>query len=64
MKLDQIIEQEYGVGAVACSPVVVLWAVEKITDKEQAKKELKRINNLRAKHGKPLAYAEYGSHAY
>jgi len=62
--LESIIENEYGVGVVTCDPIVILWAVEKITDKQVARKELKKVNALRSKYGKPVAYAPWGSHAY
>lgn len=62
--LVSIIEAEYGVGAVNCDPVVILWAVEKIQNKSDAKKELRKVNLLRSKYGAPFVHAPWGSHAY
>lgn len=62
--IERICEEIYGCGIAAAPVEAVLWAVERIADKIQARKELSRANRIRAKHGKPLAYAPYGHHAF
>lgn len=62
--VERICEELYGCGIAAAPVEAVLWSVEKITDKAKAQAELKRANRIRAKHGKPLAYAPYGHHAF
>lgn len=63
-KLENILCDIYGVGAVHACPTTVLWAADRIDDVETAKKELRRINRLREKHGAPLAYPPYGSRLF
>lgn len=62
--IETILYKDYGVSACSAPKEAVLWALAKIVDKEQANKELKRLNRVRAKFGKPLVYATYGSHAF
>lgn len=64
MNIEKIISDEYGVGIAAAPAYAVLWAAEKISDKQTAQSELKRANKIRARHGVPLAYAPYGHHAF
>lgn len=64
MKIEQILSSVYGVGIVCAPACAVLWAAEKIESKEDARKELKRANRIRGKHGAPYVYAPYGHHAY
>ena len=59
-----ILEKVYGVGPVVAPKEAVLWASEKIEDKTLARKELKRVNRIRSKHGAPLVYAPYNHHAF
>lgn len=63
-KIDLICEQVYGVGIAAAPVEAVLWSAERIADKATARKELKRANAIRSKHGRPLAHAPYGHHAF
>jgi hypothetical protein len=62
--IETILADVYGVGVAAAPVIAVLWAAERIADKSAAKAELRRANGIRAKHGKPLAYAPYGHHAF
>lgn len=62
--IETILYKDYGVSACSSPKEAVPWAIEKIADKELAKKELKRFNRIRAKFGKPMVYAPYGSHAF
>lgn len=62
--IETILSKVYGVGVAVAPMEAVLWAVEKIADKATAQKELKRANRIRAKFGKPVVYAPYGSHAF
>lgn len=62
--IERILSEVYGVGVAVAPKEAVLWAAEKIADKEQARKELKRANRIRAKFGKPVVYARWGSHAF
>jgi len=55
--------EEYGVGAVAADPVVVLWAAAKLPA-VQAKRELKSLNRRREALGAPLVYAPFGHNAF
>jgi hypothetical protein len=62
--IERICEMEYGVG-IAIAPVeAVLWSAEMISDKEKAKSELSRANEIRTIYGMPPAYAPYGHHAF
>lgn len=63
-QLEMILNNDYGVGAVVAPKEAVLWAAAKIENKDEARKQLKAINRIRAKHGAPLVYAPYGHHAY
>lgn len=60
----KILEAEYGVGPVVAPVCAVLWAAEKIPDREVAAKEIYRLNRIKAKHGAPLVYVPYGHHAF
>lgn len=62
--IERICEEIYGVGIAAAPVETALWAAARIADKETARKELTRANKIRAKHGKPLAYAPWGHHAF
>ena len=62
--IERICEQVYGVGIASAPVEAVLWAADRITDKEIARKELTRANLIRARYGRPLAYAPYGSNAF
>lgn len=48
---EKTLNEVYGVGIVAAPPYAVYWAVDAIEDTEQAKKELKKINSIRERHG-------------
>lgn len=61
MSAEKILNNEYGVGVVCAPTCAVLWAVEKCSN---PKKELYKINQIKAKHGAPLAYAPYGHVAF
>jgi hypothetical protein len=63
-QLEKILNDVYGVGVVVAPREAVLWAAEKIENKDEARKQLKAVNRIRAKHGAPLAYAYYGHHAF
>lgn len=63
-KIENILEENYGVSLETCSPQAILWAASLITDDERAKDELKRANDYRAKIGQPLAYPDYGSRLF
>lgn len=63
-QLEMILNNEYRVGVVVAPKEVVLWAAAKIEGKEEAQKQLKAINRIRAKNGAPLVYAPYGHHAF
>ena len=60
-QITGIIENEYGVGVAIAPTCAVLWAAEKCDDPRKA---LKAVNSIRAKHGKPLAYAPYNHVAF
>lgn len=62
--IETILSSIYGVGVAVAPKEAVLWAVEKITDQDKARKELKRANRIRAKYGKPVVYAPYGHWAF
>lgn len=62
--IEQICAEIYGVGIASAPVEAVLWSAERIADNETARKELTRANRIRARHGKPLAYAPYGHHAF
>ena len=47
-KLEQILNSEYGVGIVCAPACAVLWAAEKIENKNEARNELKKANKIRA----------------
>lgn len=57
-----ILTNEYGVGIVAASATTVAWAARQIAEThgiEAAKKELRKANNIRNKHGATWCYEEY-----
>lgn len=60
VSIENILCEVYGVGLCFADPVTVLWAAEKIEDIEVAKKELKKANRIREKHGKCLVYVPFG----
>lgn len=62
--IETILSEVYGVGVCYAPKEAVLWASEKIADKEQARKELTRANKIRGKHGFPLVHAPWGHHAF
>lgn len=62
--IQRICETVYGCGIAAAPVEAVLWSAERIISKDDARKELSRANRIRASHGKPLAYAPYGHHAF
>lgn len=62
--IETICANVYGVGIAAVPVEAVLWSAERIADKSKAQSELKRANRIRARHGRPLAYAPYGHHAF
>lgn len=62
--IERICEEVYGVGIAAAPVETVLWACERISDIDVARQELSRANKIRAKHGKPLAHAPWGHHAF
>jgi len=59
--IRKILEDKYGVGILAASPVTVLWAAESIADATQAKRELRAANRLRERYGVIPAFPEYGT---
>lgn len=62
--IETILADVYGVGVAVAPAYALLWAAERIADKADARAELRRANRIREKHGKPLAYAPYGHHAF
>jgi hypothetical protein len=48
---EHTLNNTYGVGVVSAPAYSVYWALDAIQDIEQAKKELKWINDLRKRHG-------------
>lgn len=62
--ITRICEEIYGCGIAVAPVTAVLWAAERIKDKTLARSELARANKIRARHGKPLAYAPFGHHAF
>ena len=62
--LETILSQLYGVGPVAAPKEAVLWAADRIEDANIARKEIKRINRIRSKFGKPVVYVPFGHKAF
>jgi hypothetical protein len=60
----EILYARYAVGIVAAPAYAVLWAAESIADTATAKKELRKANRLREKHGAMPAYPEYGTRLF
>jgi hypothetical protein len=61
--ITKITNERYGAGILIFDPTVILWAADKAADEigvEAAKKELKKVNGMRHKHGKPDATFPYG----
>jgi hypothetical protein len=63
-QLETILNNEYRVGVVVAPKEVVLWAAAKLDTPEEAHKQLKAINRIRAKHGAPIVYAYCGHKAF
>lgn len=63
-QVAKILSEEYGIGALVAPPYAVIWAAEKIENTEQAKAELKELNQYRVKLGFSLVRPEYGSRLF
>ena len=57
--LANILSTEYGVGPAIAPVEAVLWAAEKLPV-SQAKQELRELNAMRQRQGRPLVYVPYG----
>lgn len=57
--LANILSTEYGVGIMVAPTEAILWAAEKMPV-EQAKQELRELNSMRQRQGRPLVYVPYG----
>lgn len=64
--IQTICEETYGVSVVMAPVNAILWAAWELAedDPDAARKELKKANRLREKHGRPLAYAPHGHPAF
>lgn len=60
-QIEKILNDEYGVGIAVAPTCATLWAAEKCED---PRGQLKIANRIKAKHGKPLAYAPFGHPAF
>jgi hypothetical protein len=62
-RIDQYLEDWYGVYERYASPTTILWAATMVMDRfgaDVAKRDLKAINNRREKRGSMIACPEYG----
>lgn len=64
VKLGQITAQVYGVTVEDAPTNVLIWSAERIQDKAEARAELRRANKVRERMGRPLAYPDFGTHAF
>lgn len=58
--LTLILLDTYDVGPLYASTPTVLWAAKKLPSKEDAVAQIKEINELRQKWGRPLVYYSEG----
>lgn len=58
--LADILSEVYGIGVLYASQETVLWAAHRIENDDEAKKELKKVNQIRKKHGICPVYVPYG----
>lgn len=56
-EIEQVLNDEYGVGIVVASEVVVLWAAEKTSDPEAA---VAAANAVKRRYGRAPVYIPYG----
>jgi len=60
-QLTNILNFDYGVGAAVAPPEAILWAAEQC---DNPRESLAAVNEIRTRHGTPLAYAPYGHPAF
>ena len=61
--IQQVCEAIYGCGVVEAPAEAIIWAAERLP-KERAREEVRRVNRLRAKHGRPIVHVPYGHVAF
>jgi hypothetical protein len=63
-RVQQILEDDFGVGIVVANPTTIVWAAEQSVqqhhDVSRAKADLKEINRIRTKHGAVIAHVPFG----
>lgn len=65
--VENVLNDEYGIGILNADPVYVLWAAEFVAERngvEKAKQDLQAINERRQAHLVGPVVAEYGSKLY
>lgn len=56
-QIVEVLANVYGVGPLWADTCTALWAAARCKDPEA---QIKALNRMRAKHGKPLVYVPYG----
>ena len=73
--IANVLEDEYGVGAMVASTTTIIWAADELLLQrltwmsfddavKRGKAEIRAINIARKKHGKPLVYIPFGHNLF